>query len=77
MTKKWLKANSDPVFGFPSLVRFSWQTTQTFMDAECAKVDWPEEEKPRIAGYFSKTGQAARPRFFKTAGLKFVTDSDL
>src|SRR3989338_31774 len=27
-TKAWLRSNLDPVFGFPSVIRFSWKTTQ-------------------------------------------------
>jgi len=26
LTKSWLVKNQDPLFGFPSIVRFSWQT---------------------------------------------------
>ncbi|PSC74097.1 ribonuclease H2 subunit A [Micractinium conductrix] len=31
-TKKWLEASIDPVFGFPSLVRFSWSTCNPLLD---------------------------------------------
>ena len=31
-TKAWLLAHSDPVFGFPRLVRFSWATTKRLLD---------------------------------------------
>ena len=27
----WLRSNLDPVFGFPRLVRFSWQTVTTLL----------------------------------------------
>jgi ribonuclease H2 subunit A len=33
-TKKWLRASADRVFGFPSIVRFSWQTTKTLLGDE-------------------------------------------
>ena len=28
ITKKWLRDSFDPVFGFPSYVRFSWSTSR-------------------------------------------------
>ena len=31
-TKKWLADNVDPVFGFPSVVRHSWQTIKTILE---------------------------------------------
>ncbi|CAI5517397.1 unnamed protein product [Closterium sp. Naga37s-1] len=34
-TKAWLAGSVDAVFGFPSLVRFSWATAKTIMDASC------------------------------------------
>lgn len=40
----WLKGNSDNVFGFPSLVRFSWSTARDLMEKECVKVEWEEDE---------------------------------
>lgn len=40
----WLKGNSDVIFGFPSIVRFSWSTARDFMEKECVKVVWEEDE---------------------------------
>ena len=40
MTKAWLVAHMDPVFGFPSLVRFSWATCKTILDASGVAVQW-------------------------------------
>eukprot|EP01026_Neomeris_dumetosa_P071263 TRINITY_DN71866_c1_g1_i7.p1 TRINITY_DN71866_c1_g1~~TRINITY_DN71866_c1_g1_i7.p1 ORF type:complete len:291 (+),score=32.39 TRINITY_DN71866_c1_g1_i7:142-1014(+) len=34
-TQKWLIDNVDKFFGFPRIVRFSWQTTQTLMEQNC------------------------------------------
>ena len=31
-TKDWLKDNFDPVFGYPSLVRFSWKTCYAVLE---------------------------------------------
>ena len=32
LTKEWLENNFDPVFGFPSIVRFSWGTVKQICD---------------------------------------------
>jgi ribonuclease H2 subunit A len=39
-TKAWLQNHFDPVFGFPSLVRFSWQTAKTIIDSKGVEVEW-------------------------------------
>uniref|UniRef100_A0AC35TUU7 Ribonuclease n=1 Tax=Rhabditophanes sp. KR3021 TaxID=114890 RepID=A0AC35TUU7_9BILA len=39
-TKKWIAANCHPVYGFPSIVRFSWGTAQKIMEKQCCKVNW-------------------------------------
>ncbi|TNV76956.1 hypothetical protein FGO68_gene1944 [Halteria grandinella] len=38
--KQWLKRNFDPVFGFPTLVRFSWKTCSTILEDNKANVEW-------------------------------------
>ncbi|CAI7906048.1 unnamed protein product [Closterium sp. NIES-54] len=43
-TKAWLAGSVDPVFGFPSLVRFSWATAKTIMDSSCVPVHWEADE---------------------------------
>ena len=43
VTKAWLQANMDPVVGCPSLVRFSWQTTDTLLQNSAVPVDWYEQ----------------------------------
>lgn len=43
-TKAFLQANVDPVFGFPSLVRFCWQTVKTILDTKGVECVWEEDE---------------------------------
>ena len=40
ITRGWLKDNVDPVFGFPSNVRFSWKTSFEMLAKEDKKFDW-------------------------------------
>lgn len=40
VTVTWLAANMDPVFGFPDIVRFSWQTASRLLDERAVKVAW-------------------------------------
>ncbi|TGZ77759.1 hypothetical protein EX30DRAFT_343827 [Ascodesmis nigricans] len=59
-TKKWLKSNMDPVFGFGNrAVRFSWRTVADMMDGKGANavgVEWEEDVDDgdqRITGFFT------------------------
>lgn len=62
-TKAWLASNFDPIFGFPSLVRFSWSTAEKILDEKAAPVDWedPDEEEDmsvvpiKISSFFAKS----------------------
>ena len=44
-TSDWLKAHSDPVFGFPSLIRFSWATAREHMEKHCVQVKWEHDDE--------------------------------
>ncbi|KAI7820417.1 ribonuclease H-like domain-containing protein [Gamsiella multidivaricata] len=39
-TVAWLKSNIDPVFGYPNIVRFSWQTSKTLLETSGKIVRW-------------------------------------
>lgn len=39
-TKTFLAGSTNPVFGYPSLVRFSWKTTETLLDKKAVKCAW-------------------------------------
>ena len=63
VTKKFLGENLNPVFGFPSLVRFSWKTVEKILEERGVKVEFeevePEEEdevkkNPSVKDYFAK-----------------------
>lgn len=39
-TKAWLEAAMHPLFGFPELTRFSWQTVSRMLEERGPKVTW-------------------------------------
>lgn len=39
-TKKFLRAHMDPIFGFPKIVRNSWQTASKLLEDNAVKVKW-------------------------------------
>lgn len=39
-TVSWLKSNMDPIFGYPNIVRFSWQTCKTLLETSGKTVRW-------------------------------------
>ena len=44
-TVKWLERSSDPIFGFPDLVRFSWKTTTNNLKDKVKKIKWENYEE--------------------------------
>ncbi|XP_012530619.1 ribonuclease H2 subunit A [Monomorium pharaonis] len=49
VTKNWLSANVDRVFGFPQLVRFSWSTAEQILESKALTVEWEETEEMETA----------------------------
>jgi ribonuclease H2 subunit A len=73
-TQAWLENNVDPIFGLPSVVRFSWQTVKTLLDKRAHKVKWADEPST-IQRYFHPLAQdAGRPTLFKDLSLVSVGD---
>ena len=72
VTKKFLRENLDPVFGFPSIVRFSWKTAETLLEEKGVRVEFEEEEptedptvtaNPSVKNYFQVLSPAEyKPR---------------
>ncbi|KAL1914318.1 uncharacterized protein VTP21DRAFT_9011 [Calcarisporiella thermophila] len=74
-TIAWLQSNMDPVFGFPSLLRFSWATCEKLLE-EAVKVTWPEEPEKgqkKIKRLLEKKPQT-RAKLFVDLGLSIVDD---
>lgn len=59
-TVKWLKNNFHPLFGFPSLIRFSWSTADKIIEDLGIKVKWAksldeaDQENMDIRGFFKE-----------------------
>eukprot|EP00002_Diphylleia_rotans_P040319 TRINITY_DN9528_c0_g1_i2.p1 TRINITY_DN9528_c0_g1~~TRINITY_DN9528_c0_g1_i2.p1 ORF type:complete len:295 (+),score=53.93 TRINITY_DN9528_c0_g1_i2:83-967(+) len=76
-TVRWLQGNIDPVFGFPSLIRFSWQTCDRILEKDCVSVTWPHQDdekdsKIRVATLFES--RQKRAKFFDARGMAVVQD---
>jgi ribonuclease H2 subunit A len=48
--KAWLSSTFDPLFGWPSVVRFSWATAKDKLDASGVAVEWEEEPEGGAGG---------------------------
>ena len=52
-TKAWLSSHLDPVFGYPTVVRFSWATCRDILDSKAVDVRWWVNHF--VVGVFSKS----------------------
>eukprot|EP01105_Mastigella_eilhardi_P005471 TRINITY_DN17170_c0_g1_i1.p1 TRINITY_DN17170_c0_g1~~TRINITY_DN17170_c0_g1_i1.p1 ORF type:complete len:289 (-),score=58.17 TRINITY_DN17170_c0_g1_i1:95-961(-) len=81
-TQKWLKSNIDPVFGYPSVMRFSWKTCQSILNNEAAPVKWPgdlflEDEDPTQTTLFATAKKSVpRYKFFGECAMEQITPDD-
>ncbi|CXI64470.1 ribonuclease H2 subunit A, putative [Plasmodium berghei] len=84
VTKNFLKNNFDPIFGFPSIVRFSWSTADTMLENLGEKIEWYDEEesnnskamKRKIPFDYSKLQKPLinRSQFYAKNGLDLVSN---
>lgn len=82
VTKNFLKNNFDSVFGFPSIVRFSWSTADTMLENLGEKIEWYDDEegndskalKRKIPFDYSKfkSPYIKRSTFYSKNGLDLV-----
>ncbi|XP_053211040.1 ribonuclease H2 subunit A-like [Panonychus citri] len=78
-TKAFLQKNMDPVFGYPSFVRFSWSTADSILESKAIECEWDEvEEKPTNNNKRSMTQFVPKKKkqntFFENRCLKRLTD---
>ncbi|CAO3683452.1 unnamed protein product [Umbelopsis vinacea] len=79
-TVRWLNDNLDPVFGYPSIIRFSWSTTSTLLEKKGISVIWPDSEDEikrkgsrKILDNFVKD-PVTTSKLMQKIGLKAVSD---
>merc|ERR1712154_731817 len=70
-TIEFMQSHVDKVFGYPNIVRFSWQTTKTILQERCAKVSFADETATNNLSKwgFTNSTKAKRSSFYKTANL--------
>lgn len=88
-TKEWMKRNLDPVFGWPSVVRFSWAPAKDALESSGTPVEWPpepgepvpvDESQMKLASFFAPAaakGKTVRAPYFRSARMAIVTDNDI
>ncbi|KAJ7296077.1 hypothetical protein O6H91_02G002000 [Diphasiastrum complanatum] len=78
-TKAWLLQHKDAVFGFPSLVRFSWATCKPLISAGGVEVYWEADEadedsaKRKSHTVEVESNASARHSYFRSRQLQQVT----
>jgi len=77
-TRAWMKTNVDKVFGFPSIVRFSWTPCKRAINKFCVPVQWEGEDDDETSEFGSLKQQrlvfSSRYRFFDVNHMEIVTD---
>lgn len=66
-TKKWLKTNLDPVFGYPSIIRFSWKTCDKLLEDNTFRVSWKDDAGDEDEDWNKGTKRKKSPR--KSVGI--------
>lgn len=83
VTKEFLQANIDPIFGFPRLVRFSWSTAEKILTSKAIQMQFEDDEvenkktaskKSSIKTFFNSDKSASHNRhiFFRDRCLQNV-----
>ena len=63
-TKAWMRKFLDPVFGWPSVVRFSWKPAVELLEKNAVRVVWEEDDAAAAAGGAAQTKLSS---FFSSA----------
>eukprot|EP01138_Halocafeteria_seosinensis_P011092 gb/GECG01011329.1/.p1 GENE.gb/GECG01011329.1/~~gb/GECG01011329.1/.p1 ORF type:complete len:291 (+),score=49.44 gb/GECG01011329.1/:1-873(+) len=73
-TKEWLRQNVDAVFGFPSIVRFSWSTSRDLLADQAAACEWTfnndENSGSKISSFLGNSNCAYTKKHKKSGFLK-------
>uniref|UniRef100_A0A1I7ZUH0 Ribonuclease n=1 Tax=Steinernema glaseri TaxID=37863 RepID=A0A1I7ZUH0_9BILA len=67
-TKKFLVNSVDPVFGYSTLVRFSWKTTDAALEKAAVKCEWEDHTKvATVKSFFTTSGGPSGPAHSRSA----------
>lgn len=86
VTKKFLRDNFDQVFGFPSLIRFSWKTAETIIEEKGISMEFeevePEEDptltkNPSIKAFFAQNSVSKENKNPKSGRCKLLKDRNI
>ncbi|KAJ9104500.1 hypothetical protein QFC21_001996 [Naganishia friedmannii] len=72
-SKAYLRAAFDPIFGYPSIVRFSWGTVKIAMDKNGVPCTWIDD--PILTNrmkFFDSAHDQGKPKMWKEIGLASV-----
>ncbi len=76
-TKDWMKATIDPVFLYPSIVRFSWDTVNQVADSSGAiEFDFNDEQddkQPNLIGMFAAKKTVPISRMFLNRNMRLIS----
>ncbi|KAG8969882.1 hypothetical protein FRC03_000128 [Tulasnella sp. 419] len=77
-TKAWIAGAIDPVFGYPSIARFSWATVKTVLEdtksGRAHKVTWTDDGQTIATAFQStKPEDKGRSGFLKDLSIRSVT----
>lgn len=76
-TKQFMQNYCDTIFGFPSIVRFSWQTAKTIIDERCVKTKFADQTATNNLSRwgFSAGGKVKRSKFYKDNNLDLCLEN--
>jgi len=73
---KFLHSSMDPIFGFPSIARFSWSTSYDYLDKHAVKMTWCLESGKKARGamdvFVKKDPTPKEDSFFTSRGIQHV-----
>lgn len=71
-TQQWLRNNVDQVFGFPSVLRFSWKTAEVILHKAAVDVHWGEIDLS--ISELRTRDRGERYKYFAENNMELVTD---
>jgi len=70
----WVQKLFEPIFGYPSIIRFSWKTTSILLDNYGVSVTWPYDTDDGNHKLKKRKSELSieRSRFFTERNLNIV-----